>query len=340
MSRQAEADLIAVLEDLGLSVWAADGATGADMVVDVDGQTVLVDVKAVALATPQRAALISSARPSGEGAVPVLVADSIAVAAKEILRARGWGWLDRRHGHLVLRGSGLLIDAKVPTIERVQRTETNPLTGRAAKAYAAALLMTPDAPPSIREVAREVGMASATVGDAALRLREAALVREDGRPLYPELFWELADLWTQYEPVPLRTLPTEDEFVALLEFRGVPGELHKMGPALAGTAAAVAYGAPLTVAGDIPPDFYLPSPAAVSSIARRFGRAEDFEERTCAVTVAPTQLVCTRRFSMRPRPPWALAHPLFVALDLAQDRSRGREILNDFTPPKEFTRVW
>jgi hypothetical protein len=29
-----------------------------------------------------------------------------------------------------------------------------------------------------------------------------------------------------------------------------------------------------------------------------------------------------------------------AALDLAQDRSRGQEILADWTPPPEFTRVW
>jgi hypothetical protein len=41
------------------------------------------------------------------------------------------------------------------------------------------------------------------------------------------------------------------------------------------------------------------------------------------------------------RPPvhqrWPLAHPVAVALDLAQDRARGREILDDWSPPE---RVW
>ena len=37
---------------------------------------------------------------------------------------------------------------------------------------------------------------------------------------------------------------------------------------------------------------------------------------------------------------WPLTHPLFVALDLAQDRSRGVEILSDWAPPSEFRRVW
>jgi len=37
---------------------------------------------------------------------------------------------------------------------------------------------------------------------------------------------------------------------------------------------------------------------------------------------------------------WPLAQPLFVALDLAQDPGRGREILNDWTPPEPWHRVW
>jgi hypothetical protein len=36
---------------------------------------------------------------------------------------------------------------------------------------------------------------------------------------------------------------------------------------------------------------------------------------------------------------WPVAHPLFVALDLAQDTGRGREILDAWTPT-EGTRVW
>ncbi|MFN8104973.1 MAG: hypothetical protein U0U69_10975 [Acidimicrobiia bacterium] len=36
---------------------------------------------------------------------------------------------------------------------------------------------------------------------------------------------------------------------------------------------------------------------------------------------------------------WRFAHGLFAALDLAQDRARGTEILADWQP-EDFTRVW
>lgn len=340
LTRQAETDLTAVLEDLGLKVRPGGSQAGANLLVDLDGKAVLIDVKAATLVTPERAAQISKLPTGDPTAVRIVVGDSIASAAKAILKARGWGWFDRRHGHLVLRGQGLLVDTTVPAFGRPRRAGSGPLVGRAAKSYAAALLMTPDTPPSIRQIAHDSGMAPATVGEAALRLREAALVRADGRPLYPELFWELADVWEEYEPVPIRIVPPESDLISLLHLTGADDESHPVGPALAGTAAAIAYGAPAIVAGDVPPDLYLPSPAAVSFTERRFGRAQRFEERACSISVAPVLLVCSRRSSIPTKSPWKLAHPLFVALDLAQDKTRGREILADFNPPEDFTRVW
>jgi hypothetical protein len=41
-----------------------------------------------------------------------------------------------------------------------------------------------------------------------------------------------------------------------------------------------------------------------------------------------------------PDKPWPLAHPLFVALDLASDPGRGTEILAGWRPQEETVRVW
>jgi hypothetical protein len=229
-----------------LTVHAAEPDSGADLIVDVDDTTVLVYVKAVALATPQRATDVASARRACDQAVPVLVADAIAAVLPPRRSSRlrdGDGWAPRTH--LVLRGRGLLLDTTVSALQRPERIAPNPLAGPAAKSYAAALLLTPEAPPSMRDVARRSGMSSATVGEAAQRLRAAALLSDDGRPLYPELFWELAGAWSEYQPVPLQHLPRQADLVSPLELQGEPSEPHKMGPALSGTAAALAYDAPL-----------------------------------------------------------------------------------------------
>ena len=65
--------------------------------------------------------------------------------------------------------------------------------------------------------------------------------------------------------------------------------------------------------------------------------------RGATLHVAPVRQVCaTRRPAHDAETRWPLAHPLFVALDLASDlgRGRGREILDGWTPPADVTRVW
>lgn len=53
-------------------------------------------------------------------------------------------------------------------------------------------------------------------------------------------------------------------------------------------------------------------------------------------------MICSRRVDATgwANEIWPLAQPLFVALDLAQDPGRGREILADWTPPEQWHRVW
>ena len=37
---------------------------------------------------------------------------------------------------------------------------------------------------------------------------------------------------------------------------------------------------------------------------------------------------------------WPLANPLFVALDLARDPGRGRQILDGWQPPRPWRKIW
>jgi hypothetical protein len=112
------------------------------------------------------------------------------------------------------------------------------------------------------------------------------------------------------------------------------------GWAVAGTVGAAAWGAPVVVGSNYPPDFYVLTTAELRQATLRLGEASRFEDRACTVAVAPTPLVCVDRF---PRSDdwgqWSFAHGLFAALDLAQDRARGAEILESWNPT-EFARVW
>jgi hypothetical protein len=273
-----------------------------------------------------------------KGLAHAAVGDLVTAAVQDALRQAGWGWLDRRD-HLVLRAKGVHIDADVPADERpTAGGPVRTISGVAAISWAAALLMSPEAPPSMRAVARRVSLSHSAIVAAAKKLKAASLVRGDGRPLVPELFWALAEEWRP-RSVALAELPTSGSKGTY----GAPGiGLEPDGPgwAVAGSVGAAAWGAPVVVGSNYPPDFYVPSPAELRQATLRLGEAPRFEVRACTIAVAPTPLVCVDRF---PRSDqwghWSFAHGLFAALGLAQDRGRGAEILGSWNPA-EFARVW
>ena len=121
------------------------------------------------------------------------------------------------------------------------------------------------------------------------------------------------------------------------------------GWALTGTLAAAAYGAPIAARSGHPPDFYVPNPAILRRAVRLLGVAVDADHRRASVRVAPVPAVCDQRVDpvgqraktwASTNEPWPLAKPLFVALDLARDPGRGREILEGWQPPQPWRRVW
>lgn len=71
------------------------------------------------------------------------------------------------------------------------------------------------------------------------------------------------------------------------------------------------------------------------------GGAESVANALATVRVAPVPSVVQQRVDPDINPgAWPPAHPLFVALDLAQDVGRGREILDAWTPEARWARVW
>ena len=252
----------------------------------------------------------------GEGQV-VVVADLVTGSARESLREQGVGWLDRR-GHLRLVVDGeVRVDTDVEPLPRQTVGEGVPSDpfgrGRATVEVALALLLAPDDPPGIRELAREVDLAPSTVSQAHARLVGASLITPEGPPLVPELFWELADRWRP-RWVELAAEPT----AALL------GE-EPARWAQSGDAVAAAQGAPLAISAAAPSAWYVDSETALRDASRQLGEASP-GEGACRVAVAPSRLVHTRARATgegeRHQVP-----AVVLALDLARDRSRGREIL-------------
>jgi hypothetical protein len=273
-------------------------------------------------------------------AVGVLVADRITKDAREVLRGLGWGWLDLR-GHLHLAAPGLFVDIDIP-VSISQRRRPAALSGLAGLDVAAALLLDPDGPVTVRAMAGSLGRAPSTVSEILSRLREVGLIDGGNRPVTPELFWELADHWQPAE-VDIRTEPDpRDQAIAVALQLGLDRVEHTTGWALTDTMAAVAYGAPVSARADHPPDFYVPSQTIQRRATQLLGTAHDHRERAATIRVAPVPAICSARTDPAGRvaEAWLLAHPLFVALDLAQDRGRGREILAQWTPPEPWQRVW
>lgn len=348
MSRTTQADLRAqgetavfrALQSLGHRADEAPDDAAWDLIATVDGIEVPIEIKAASVINPEAVTrMVASVDKRRKSVARVAVGDLITGPAQEALRDAGWGWLDRR-GHLVLRTAGVHIDADVPADQR-PTTGAAPkrISGTAAISWAAALLLAPEDPPSMREVARRVSLSHSAIVAASKRLKAASLIRSDGRPLVPELFWALAEEWHP-NAVALAQLPPVGD-ASTYGALGVDLEVDEPGWAVAGTVGAAAWGAPVVIGSAYPPDFYVPSAVELRQAQLRLGEAPRYEDRACTVAVAPTPVVCAQRFDRDSNEwgHWRFAHGLFAALDLAQDRARGAEILADWHP-KEFVRVW
>lgn len=268
----------------------------------------------------------------------VVVADRIAEAGRNALAAAGVNYFDRR-GSLRVVAPPLVIDADVP-VAGERAIPNPPLSSQVAKEVAIACLLTPDRPHGVREVAAYVGRAPSAVSKAMADLRDEGLLTSRNEPLVPDLFHELVSVW-RVRRYSLRAQPsTSVKNNPLARDLGLDDPAETPGWALTETVAAGAWGMPVVARGDYPPYFYVPSQAALDR-ARRFLGDAPSESRACTVGVAPVRVVCLRRVTppTRARTPWPLANHIVVALDMAQDKARGLEILDDWHPT-EVTRAW
>jgi hypothetical protein len=330
MGRLAVDTLVAALDDLGVRCAIGSGA-GVDLTAQVDDRAIAFEIKATAYATPERVRSMIEDN-SLSSATPLLVADHITEAARDVLIGAGWSWLDRR-GHVYVRAPGVMIDRDIDALPRPAVVAAgDPISGAAGIAVAYATLLTPEDSLTVRASARGLGFSPSSVSNARSRLRNAGLLERDGLPVVPELFWALADVWKP-ERAWLVRKPKPSDTHSNVDDLGVSGWC------LTGTAAAVEWGAPVAAADPLI-DLYVAGPVMITIARREYEAATDPGRAKASVAVAPSSLVTSRRIPSRRKGRWPLANPLAVALDLAQDRARGREILQDWTPPPEYHRVW
>ncbi|ONF62468.1 hypothetical protein AVR91_0239655 [Amycolatopsis keratiniphila subsp. keratiniphila] len=344
-SDAAEA-LVAATRSLGLDVrldHRAESDSSPDLLIELpDGRSVVVEAKTASLVTADSAPgqLRRWSDSVVSGTAPVVVAGRITAGGRDKLNQAGWSWLDLR-GHLRLVGPGLFVDVDIPALSKPGPVREG-VVGQVGIELATLLLLDPATGLGVREAAAELGRAASSVSEAFAALRTAGLVAANRAPAVPELFWELAEHWKPVS-VDVASVPKpgggRENSVLSLGFDDVESTV---GWALTDTVAVARYGAPVSVRADHPPDFYVPDQGVLRRATRLLGTVEAPSARAASLRVAPTPLACARRVdgAAWAGESWPLANPLFVALDLARDPGRGREILDMWTPAEPWHRVW
>jgi hypothetical protein len=299
---------------------SAKDSSLADALLDVtvDDRAFQVLVEVVSYCTAETATRLLRRTAPSENAIPLLVADRITSEARTILTDAGWSWLDRR-GQLHLRAPAVRVDLAVPAAERVTASTAGPaITGRSGITIAYWLTAHPGKSLSPNRDALELCLAPSTISTTVRRLADAGLVDETGAAIVPELFWELAAVWR-----PDRTW-----------LAGRPDPERDPSWRASGTAAAAAYGAPVAAAGHGPLELYVTGPVELSIATRRYGAATP-GAGAAVIAVPPTSLVTDAHQKADAEvhiiDGWPAAPLLAVALDLARDQSRGREILSEWS---------
>lgn len=336
---EVDALVIDAFAQLGIQTRAleAGGGRQARLVVDPDGAHVLVSIEHRSLVTDVDAQQFVASTPRSDTAL-LVVGDRVTDAARKQLASRGYGYLDLR-GRLTLRTDRLVVEADIEPLKwRTGRSQA--LNGRAGLEVAAALLMTPQRGVGVRELAREVRRSASTVSEILAILRRDEVIDTANAVTGTELFWQVADRWPRRRTL-LAAAPSPDDAGLAQALRlGLQDVDQHPGWALTDSAAAVAYGAPLAIRSAQMLDFFVPDASVLRRATTLLGAAATPEQATASVRVAPVPSIVEKRVTLNSNTAgWPLCHPVVVALDLAQDAGRGREILDSWTPDG-WTRVW
>ncbi len=335
-----EALVVDAFAQLGIQARLHVGAPGSDvdLVLDPDGVGVEVRVKHRSLVTDDVAERLV-AKTALASKTLLVVADRVTDAARKVLTSQCGGYLDLR-GRLALRTNRLVLDVAVePVKERAVRSAA--LSGKAGIEVATALLMRPARPIAVRALARELGRAPSTVSDVLAALRRDGLIDAKNNVRGIDLFWQVADRWPSRRTY-LANLPDLGDPSLRQPLRlGLDDVEHGPGWALTDSAAAVAYGAPVAFRSGEVLDFFVPDGSILRRATTLLGAVASASQAQATVRVAPVPAAVWQRVDVgNNSAPWPVTHPVFVALDLAQDVGRGREILDAWTSGGWWTRVW
>lgn len=320
----------ALIEKVGPVTEVGDGR--ADLVVDVDGRRLAIDLRTTAYGTVERVEAIRRRQPPGGDRLVLLVGDRINRPAQEALKAWGWGYLDASTGTLFLRASGVLVDTTVDTV--ITRPDAKPsgIVGWTGRIVAYELLrrhFDRDPRPILTSRSNdEFGAPRSSTSDALRALAAADLII-DGEPVVPQLFWELARVWAPADRRWLASVPDPEEW------RSAPDPTRGAWR-IGGARAAAFHGAQVVDAGQGAVELYVPGPVLLSIATRRYGTADPLS--AVASVAVPTVHQVARSYDPDDVPEplldgWPVVHPVAAALDLAVlGDARSQQILSEWHP--------
>lgn len=335
----AQEALLATLMELGIDAEIADVERSdedqPDFLVRIGDSVLVGEVKSIVTGAGAEQLLQRAKRLDRP---LIVVADRIAEDARATMRRAGVNYLDRR-GELRLFVGPVKVDTKVTASSA--RFEEATLSSQVAKEVAISCLLQPDQPHGVREVATYINRAPSAVSNAMAGLREAGLLTSKGEPAVPDLFRELSVRWRR-RPVALNDLPRPGRGAMNTQLAvGLDDVESRVGWALTDTLAAAAWGMPIVARGDYPPDFYVPTDSVLRWAVAHLGNADNSTARACTVAVAPVRLVCLHRHdrSQISGEVWPVANHIVVALDIATDKARGLDVLEQWHP-EGIVRGW
>jgi hypothetical protein len=299
-------ELLDAVQSLGLDAQADHGA----LVVDGSRHAVLL----VARAHPTPADLTSLVRGGGGRGPVVVVADRISDAGREVLRADGWGWLDRR-GHVRLWAPGLRVESPLARAAG-DRVTTGNIWTTVGLEIALHALVHPDEPVTARRLApvldRSVGATHEMIG----RFAGNGLIGPHPPPCCPSC---------SGRPPPTGPTATGCRSPVPIEQLGSGSPPRSWSGSTSGRPRSAAPASPRPA---------LP-PRAATCAPRSAAQAADWSTvdapTRCWVRRAPvTWLPLNEDHLPDADHPWTVAHPVLCAVRLAADPARGREIVEDW----------
>jgi hypothetical protein len=330
---------ILALERLGLHAsFRPDPETKWDAVGSIEGVPIVVVLKA---APTIGDVLQLEGETSAPGSYRVLAARRVSAGVRDAMEVHDTGYFDAR-GHLRLWRKPLLIDVDVPGLALAASAPRRLRIETASMLDVALAVFDGSVAAGVRSTAARIGRSPGTVSKQLANLRAAHLVDERGDPIVPDLFESVLEVWNP-QRVPLADLPQPGAGPVNERIQLRLDDVTRPGWVLADSFAAAAWGAPVVLGGDAPPDFYVPDASVLRQARTLLGDAE-FGRHACTVAVAPAPYVCRVRHDRSDvfGSPWFAPSAVVAALDLAVDPARGRETLESWSRnlPPEVRRVW